>query len=317
MWRRARAGGLVLAVIAVFVCSGVGPAAAAPELRLSPASGPPGSTFLVTGTGFAPAEVVIRWGDEAGPELGRAVGPDFTVEVTVPPDAPSNSHPVMGVVTDGGSVSTSSASFQVTSSEPAEPPPTTSTTVADLPVDSTPATTATTAPASSAPSAAGGGLSRTDSVGGGVDGGAMADTTNGGGEAGSDTTGGRGSGAGASPGVAATGATGATGAATTTNVPGADAGGPAGAAPPPPGAAGAAGAGPPAVSGDDRAGASRPGAGDASGSALAPRPTCQSAGVVRNPLLLFVGLGLVFAAGVILAVRNHQRTALPPEQPGQ
>lgn len=304
MWRRARTGAVLLAVVGALLILAAGPAAAAPELRLSPNSGPPGSTFLVTGTGFAPSEVVIRWRDEAGDELGRAVGPDFALEVTAPDGAPPDSYPVVAVVTDGGSASTLSTSFEVTASEPTEPPATTSTTVEEAPVDTTP----DTRPSASPPSAAGGSLSRTDSVGGGVDGG-MADTTGAGGEAGVDVAGARGTGAAGSTAGGAAGPT--AGDTTTTTAPGAApaASADAGAAPPP-----VMGAGP--GDGPDGTGTAREGAGDASGSALAPRPTSESAGGMRNPLLLFVGLGMVFFAGVILAVRNRQRTPGPPPQAG-
>jgi hypothetical protein len=301
VWRRARAGRLLLAVVGALLFLGVGPAAADPDLRLSPSAGPPGSTLLVTGTGFAPSVVVIRWGDEAGDELGRAVGPDFALEVRVPDGAPPNVQPVVAVVDDGGSTSALSTSFEVTGAEAAEPPAPTSRTVEEPTLDTTPAGSPSPPP----PSAARGDLSRTDSVGGGVDGG-MADTT-GGGEAGADVTGALGSGA---TGSTAGGAAGSTGDTTATTAPGAPPSPPADVAAAPPGA----GAGP--GGGQDGTAAAREGAGDASGAALAPRPTSQSAGSVRNPLLLFVGLGMVFVAGVILAVRNRQRTPGPPPQAG-
>ena len=44
-----------------------------------------------------------------------------------------------------------------------------------------------------------------------------------------------------------------------------------------------------------------------------PTPASDGAG---DPLLLVAGLGMVFAAGVILAVRNRQRTGTPPTGPG-
>ena len=270
---------------------------------------------MVTGTGFAPAEVVLRWDNQSGRELGRTFGPDFSVEVRAPDDAPPDPYRVFAIVTDGGSVSTLSTSFQVTGAEPVGTTTTTSVTVPEVPADpAEPATTTTVPAAAPAPAAPSGGtgISRTDSVGGGVDGG-MASTTNGG-EAGADTVGGRtGAGAGSAPGAGAGGS-----GAPTTTVAGAGgaaaAGGQPGAVtPPPPGAGEAGGPG-------GRAGAPTPAAGqdagDATGSALAKRPTSQSSGAVRNPALLVVGLGMVFAAGVILAVRNRHRSEPPAVGPG-
>ncbi|MDQ4070216.1 MAG: hypothetical protein M3203_12215, partial [Actinomycetota bacterium] len=71
---------------------------------------------------------------------------------------------------------------------------------------------------------------------------------------------------------------------------------------------------PPAPGGtEDEApsGAPRPGGGQGSGSEVAGRSTSQSAGAVRNPILLMIGLGLVFAAGAVLAVRNRHRAGPP------
>ena len=299
-----------MALVGAFLLIGAGPAAAAPELRLSPDSGPPGTRFTITGTGFAPALVEIRWESRSGPLLATTAGPDFTVDAEVP-DAPPNSHSVVAVITDGGSVSTSSTSFQVTGSEPVETPATTPTTVAEAPVDTTPPSRGATEPepsGSDSRSALGGGSGavRTDAVGGGVDGG-MAETTNGG-EAGGDGGGSRAAGAAGST-------AGAEGAATTTTAAaGAPAGAPVeGSAPLPPGVADVGAPGSPA---GDRTGAPRQGGGEASGSALPSRPTSQSSGAVRNPLLLVVGLALVFAAGVVLAVRNRHRAVAPPIDPG-
>ena len=295
MWRRAASCVLMAMVVAVGLLGGR-PAGAATELRLSPASGPPGTEFLITGTGFAPGLVELHWGSQTGPIIATAEGPDFSVSATVP-DSPPNSHPVVAVVTDGSAVSTSSASFQVTTGEAPAPvveeTTTTSTTVA--PATTVPQTTVpqTTVPPAASPSAfdpptvgrggADGG------VGGGVDGG-ISGTTDGGGT----TTGG------GATGAPATGA-GSTATSTVTTVAAGDATvptvtlAPGGA----PGAAPAGGQGPstaPLLPGD---GVAAP--------VLVPGRTSQSAGAVSNPALLFLGLGLVFGGGVFLAVRNRQR----------
>ncbi len=49
------------------------------------ASGPPGTPVSVVGLGFTEGDgVEIRWNGVDGPELGTAVGPDFTADVKVP-----------------------------------------------------------------------------------------------------------------------------------------------------------------------------------------------------------------------------------------
>jgi len=93
---------------------GAGPAGAATQVTLSPSSGPPGSTFTVTGTGFDAADVELHWDTRDGELLTTATGPDFSVSATVPDGAPANSHPVVAVVRDGSRTSTSTAAFQVT-----------------------------------------------------------------------------------------------------------------------------------------------------------------------------------------------------------
>lgn len=276
MWRRAAATGLVAAAVVTVALLGLGPASAATVLTVSPASGPPGTEMVVTGSGFAALPVEIRWGGLSGPVIATAAGPAFSVPATVPDSLP-NSVPVMAVVTNGNSVSTSSASFQVTAGDaPAET--TTSTTVAQPPA---------TSPTASIPggevgrSAVSDGPARTTGLGGGIDGGAdtaPAVTGNGGGAP-----------AGTSGATATTVAAVAAAEVTTPTVT---------LAPPGPPAAGA---------GQDAAAVPvAPGDG-VTAAALAPAPTSQSAGAVSNPPLLFLGLGLVFGGGVFLAVRNRQR----------
>jgi len=290
VWRRAAAAGLVLAVtVAVGSMAGV-PAGAATQLTLSPASGPPGTEFVITGTGLAALPVEIRWGGLSGPVIATATGPAFTVTAVVP-DSPPNSHPVMAVVTDGASVSTSSASFQVTTgaAPPAEETTTTSSTSTSTSttIAQPPATTPTVSipggetlrdPLQSGTSRGG--------LGGGVDGGGdggMADTTN---AAGATPAASAGSGAGA-------GSTVTTLTVASTSIPTITSAPVAAPAPAPTGQEGSAA---PLLPGDG-----------VTAAAMAPTRTSQSAGAVSNPGLLFLGLALVFGGGVFLAVRNRHR----------
>ena len=283
MWRRAAAWVVLGLAVGVGVL-GAGPAGAATELTLSPATGPPGTEIVVTGTGFAALPVEIRWGGLTGPVIATAEGPAFSVSAVVP-DSPPNSHPVMAVVSDGGSVSTSSASFQVTTGDvPAAEDTTTSTSTS---------TTLAQPPTGSGASIPGGETGRDpiSSVGqrgglsGGVDGGAgggMADTANGG-----------------ATGAAPTGAGGAAPTETTAVAPEATL--PTATLPP-------AGEPGPAPIGQE-ASTAPPSPGDGvAAAALVPERTNQSAGAVNNPALLFLGLALVFGGGVFLAVRNRHRT---------
>ena len=289
--RRNRPARLVLGVVSALVLLSGAPAWAAPELRLEPATGQPGDSFTVTGTGFESGPVDIHWDSESGPHLTTTVGPEFTVTVVVPSDAQPNSHPVVAVVRNGSSLSTSTASFQVgpvaEPDEPREPEeqqePTTTTVAESPPV---------TDPPPAGRGASTGGASRNAlGVTGGVDG-DLAGTTNGGTAARSASGSGSGADA-ATTGVPADGAVAEPGSTTTTAPP---AGGSPESSPgslPPSGAPGS-------PSGGD--------ADEAEGAALAPRSTSQSSGAVQSPVLLVLGLGLVFGGGVVLAVRNRHRT---------
>lgn len=285
--RRNRPGRLVLGVVSALVLLSGAPAWAAPELRLEPATGQPGDSFTVTGTGFEPGPVDIHWDSESGPLLTTTVGPEFTVTVVVPSDAEPNSHPVVAVVRNGSSLSTSTASFQVGPvaepdgpQEPEDQHEPTTTTVAESPP--------VTDPPPAGRGASTGGASRNAlGVTGGVDG-DVAGTTNGG------TAGEPASGAdAATTGVPAEGAVAEPGSTTTTAPP---AGGPPESSPgslPPSGAPG------PPLGGDGD---------EAEGAALVPQSTSQSSRTVQSPLLLVLGLGLVFGGGVVLAVRNRHRS---------
>lgn len=285
MWRRAAAAWVVLGLAMGVSALGGGPAGAATQLTLSPASGPPGTEFVVTGTGFAAVAVEIRWGGLTGPVVATAMGPAFSVRAVVP-DSPPNSLPVLAVVTDGGSVSTSSASFQVTTG------------AAPAPVETTTTSTSTTLaqpPATSPTASIPGGETGRSPVQSGTSRGGLSGGVDGGAEGGDDTT----TGAGAA-GAASTGAGSTAGATVTTAAAAAETDLP-GATLPPPGVPGAAPTGQEAstaaLSPDDGVAAA----------AVIPEPTTQSAGAVSNPALLFLGLALVFGGGVFLAVRNRHR----------
>jgi hypothetical protein len=130
----------------LLVVVGAAPAWADREVAVSPSSGPPGSTFTITGSGFDEAEVELHWDTLDGPLLTRAAGPDFSVPATVPEGAPSNSHRVVAVARDGSRTSTSTSAFQVTTAPDETPTATTSTIARDAPPP-TSATPETTTPA--------------------------------------------------------------------------------------------------------------------------------------------------------------------------
>lgn len=85
--RRALAGTAVIA----FVLSGASLAWACTRqssLTITPGFGKAGSQAQVTGKGFVTGEPVeIRWNSTGGPVIGRAVGSNFTVAVTIPAGA--------------------------------------------------------------------------------------------------------------------------------------------------------------------------------------------------------------------------------------
>lgn len=148
MWRKAIVAGA--AVAAAVVAGPVDGAVASMQLTTSPSSGPPGTTFTVTGSGFAAAEVEIRWDTQSGPLLNTATGPDFSVAASVPDDARPNSHPVVAVVRNGNAISTSTTAFQVTPSAVEDTTTTTPPTTAAPTTVTAPATT-TPRPTTAAP----------------------------------------------------------------------------------------------------------------------------------------------------------------------
>lgn len=76
---------------ASYACTGVVSAAPAGSDGPMPPEGPPAGTALdVTGSGFAPGPVVVRWGASDGPVLGRTTTDGdgrFSLEVVVPRSA--------------------------------------------------------------------------------------------------------------------------------------------------------------------------------------------------------------------------------------
>lgn len=88
-----------------------------PIISFTPqASGPPGGRVTVEGLVFVEDDPVeIRWNSVDGPLLGTGVGPNFSVEMTVPNDPPGLYTVIAFTRPPGGSVGFSgTASFQVT-----------------------------------------------------------------------------------------------------------------------------------------------------------------------------------------------------------
>jgi hypothetical protein len=276
--------------VAAVAGAGATPSGAATQLNLSPSTGSPGSTFTVTGSGFAAVDVEIHWDSQSGPLLSTAAGPSFTITVTVPDDALPNSHPVLAVAHAGTAVSTSTAAFQVTGA-PVETTTTvvdTTTSVATVPSRSA-APPATTDPAGAGAGGvgAGGGASRAASgVTGGIDPSALETTT---GEATPPPAPGAAS---VSPSTPAP-----SGETTTTAATAAPSGGGTlNPAAPAPGVA---------ASGADRGPAGQVDA------AAGATPARQSSAAVRSPGLLVLGLVLTLAGAAALAVRSRRRPPAP------
>lgn len=94
--KRQKDRGSVLAVFTLAACVFVAgatawacvPGASLPFLALQPrSSGPVGSQVAVQGLNFLPGPVEIRWNGIEGRQLATTAGPDFSSEVTIPPDA--------------------------------------------------------------------------------------------------------------------------------------------------------------------------------------------------------------------------------------
>ncbi|HEV2723242.1 MAG TPA: hypothetical protein VGV10_01290, partial [Thermoleophilaceae bacterium] len=100
------------------------------SFRLSPTTGPAGSTVTAVGSGFPPGhDVKMTWGSPTGPELARGAGPAFQQPITIPPDAAPGTHMVVAVSTlpEHGIHTQTAAAFTVpggsTTPPPGETPP--------------------------------------------------------------------------------------------------------------------------------------------------------------------------------------------------
>lgn len=312
MWRRAVVAAALLVGTAPLLLVTAPPVAAAAQVSLSPSAGGPGSAFTVTGSGFPAGDVEIRWDSQSDPLLATAAGPSFSVVVAVPDDAVPNSHPVLAVVRNGNAVSTSTAAFQV-GDAPVEPtsttaPADTTTTVATVTTTAPPTTSPSTTAASTAPTGASGGISGRGASGvtGGIDP-AELETTTGqsspaggsGATAAPSTPTGDGTLSPSSPASPSSQASTPTSAAVGGNDP-------SGAALPAPLPGGEIGA--------EAAGAA-PGGSRGTTVALGPRPASQSAGAVRSPTLLVLGLLMAVAGAGVLAVRSRRQPGPPPDIP--
>lgn len=101
------------------------------SLEVNPASGGPGSTVTVSGSGFlAPSQdppvgpVQIRWNSTNGRLMATANGPSFSTAVVIPEDAKARTYYIVAIQRDGdGNIArNSSAAFTVTgAAEPAPP----------------------------------------------------------------------------------------------------------------------------------------------------------------------------------------------------
>ncbi len=121
--RRVLLGSIVVVSV---VLTAVSLAWAAPVFSVSPQKGPAGTTVQATGSGFPPGPVEIRWGSHHGTLLETASGPDFSVQVTIPPAAPGTYGIDAAPADEHASASEVSAAFEVTgtSTPPGgEPPP--------------------------------------------------------------------------------------------------------------------------------------------------------------------------------------------------
>lgn len=77
-------------------------------------SGPSGTEVTVEGVGLDPSPTEIRWNSAEGPLLGEAVGPSFSVPVTIPEASPGLYTVVVVSRQSGGGIgNTGTAAFQV------------------------------------------------------------------------------------------------------------------------------------------------------------------------------------------------------------
>lgn len=98
------------------------------NVSVDPDSGAAGSTVTVSGGGFETptaadeVPIEIRWNSTSGRVLGGAVGPDFSVSVTIPSNASGRTHYIVAVQrkSDGSITRQATAPFTVTTTAPAE-----------------------------------------------------------------------------------------------------------------------------------------------------------------------------------------------------
>lgn len=110
-----------LAGLMVATGAGGGAWACVPQARLVSleprSSGAAGSEVTVKAVAFDPGPAEVRWNASDGPRLATAVGPDFSVAITIP-DAEEGLHAVVVLsrAPNGALGNASSAPFQVTGS---------------------------------------------------------------------------------------------------------------------------------------------------------------------------------------------------------
>lgn len=108
-----------LAALTVAVACGGGAWACIPQARLVSleprSSGASGSQVTVKAVAFDPGPAEVRWNAPDGPRLATAVGPDFSVPVTIPAaDEGLHAIVVLSRAPNGSLGNASSAAFQVT-----------------------------------------------------------------------------------------------------------------------------------------------------------------------------------------------------------
>jgi hypothetical protein len=115
----------MIAVVALVLTSASLAWACLPQAiyTVSPSKGASGTTATASGSGFPAGPVQIRWESSTGQVLATAVGPNFSVSITIPADTPGTHYVIAG---EAPNVKT--APFEVTGTPapppgPAQPPP--------------------------------------------------------------------------------------------------------------------------------------------------------------------------------------------------
>lgn len=110
---------LILASTAITLVAGAAPAFAEPTVGLLPPGGAPGTSVILSGRGFDPGRIEVRWDGSDGIHLATAEGPDFVTRVVIPPTSPGP-HTLVVFTRDSDGVIRSFASKNV---EVEETPP--------------------------------------------------------------------------------------------------------------------------------------------------------------------------------------------------